>query len=72
MTENATESGLGVPAQETTASENRLITDGGITTANNCPHEHTRRYGKTDFTGSAVIEKRCIVCGRTLSLGGSR
>ena len=37
-----------------------------------CPHSRVRRYGRTDATGEAVIERRCADCGRTLSLGGER
>lgn len=35
-----------------------------------CPHQTVRRYGRTDAVGGAIIEERCLDCGRTLSDGG--
>jgi hypothetical protein len=46
------------------------IGDGGIEASSVCAHRRTRRYGRTDDEGNAVIEVRCASCGRTLSVGG--
>lgn len=50
--------------------EKPLVTDGGVAAEPWCPHRRTRRIGTVDAAGDAVIEERCISCGRTLSLGG--
>lgn len=34
-----------------------------------CLHLNQSRYGRTDSTGDAVIERRCDDCGRTVANG---
>lgn len=36
---------------------------------NNCPHLNQRRFGRTDETGTAVVERRCADCGQTIANG---
>jgi hypothetical protein len=49
----------------------QIVADGGYVGIW-CSHPRTRRYGRTDARGKAVIEERCTTCGRTVSMGGSR
>ncbi|WP_135828550.1 hypothetical protein [Halorussus halobius] len=49
-----------------------VATDGGRV-GTWCSHPRTRRYGRTDLRGRAVIEERCTLCGATVSMdGGTR